>query len=109
MSSSSLFDYGSISLHCDRRHNCDVPRQNILFSVLHHSVTLHCADHNGSCPVCKRIIYKTDVRMKVLTLLGFLTSLVVKGLTQGEDYEGELFDTTEAVLPPGEGHQSFIY
>ena len=105
MSSSSLFDYGSISLHCDRRHNCDVPRQNILFSVLHHSVTLHCADHNGSCPVCKRIIYQIDLRMNVLTLLVFITSLVAKVLTQEEDYEGELFDTTEAVLPPGEGYQ----
>ena len=46
--------------------------------------------------------------MKVLTLLSYLISLVAKGLTQEEDYEGELFDTTEAVLPPGEEYQSFI-
>jgi hypothetical protein len=59
-------------------------------------------------PVSKRIIYQTDVRMKEVTLLVFLTSLVAKVLTQEEDYEGELFDTTEAVLPPGEGYQSFI-
>ena len=46
--------------------------------------------------------------MKVLTLLSYLISLVAKGLTQEEDYEGEMFYTTDAVLPPGEGHQSFI-
>jgi hypothetical protein len=52
-------------------------------------------------PVSKGIIYQTDVTMKV-TLLVLLASLVAKVLTQEEDYEGELFDTTEAVLPPGE-------
>ena len=56
----------------------------------------------------ERIIYQIYLRMKVLTLLVFLTSLVAKVLTHEEDYEGGLFDTTEAVLPPGEGHQSFI-
>ena len=43
-----------------------------------------------------------------VTSLVFLTILVAQVLTQEEDYEGELFDTTEAVLPPGEGYQLVI-
>ena len=43
-----------------------------------------------------------------MTLMVCLAILGATVLTQEEDYEGELFDTTEAVLPPGEGNISFI-
>ena len=46
--------------------------------------------------------------MKLRVVLMCLSSMVTMVLAQEDEYDGELFDTTEVVLPPGEGYQSLF-
>ena len=46
--------------------------------------------------------------MKLRVVMMCLSSMVTMVLARGDEYTGELFDTTEVVVPPGEGYQSLF-